>query len=275
MPDKLLKDGFRTSAKIGGVSEFAELLFVRLLLATCHLGRCPWNPDWIRTHALSNRPRKRLTEIAAALETLRHAHLVARYTAPDGTAYLLIPNHGQRLKHAVRSPWPAPPVGLPDTEGQIIMAIGAGLPPDLPAPVPRLGKKPKATGGGAPPPLFSSSSSGKPETETEWLARLRRDWPLVDIAAELREAGRKKPRGVERLWFEEHWLPRCSAKVGTVTAGGEVVIEAEPEAWRLHLKDHYEGESWAESAAALTWAGLPAHWRTKIATEMGRGRAVA
>lgn len=249
MPDKLLKDGLRTSAKIGAVAEFAELLFVRLILATCHAGRCPWNPGWIRSHALPNRPRKRLTEIAAALESLRRARLVTRYTGHDGTAYLLIPNHGQRLRHAVRSPWPAPPEGPPDADGQTFMGFSED-PPDR--------KKPKALGGGAP--AFSSPpSSGfekrKKETEADWLARLAREWPDVDVRAELREAQRKKPRGVERRWFEEHWLSGCSPKVGAgsavVGSPSSVLCPPEPPGWRQRLEAEFpgnavnrDGESW-------------------------------
>lgn len=244
MPDKLLKDGLRTSAKIGGVPEFAELLFVRLLLATCHLGRCPWSPDWIRTTALSNRPRKRLTEIAAALETLRRAHLVARYTAHDGTAYLLIPNHGQRLKHAVRSPWPAPPAGPADADGQTFMAMPGDFPIAAQPPPAGIGKRPKAPGGGVRPPPFSSTSS---ESEADWLDRLRREWPAVDVAAELREAMRKKPRGVERDWFEEHWLPKCSVKVG---AQAKALTAAPADACGPGVPD----EVWREAAKRVAHA---------------------
>lgn len=226
MPDKLLKDGLRTSAKIGGVSEFAELLFVRLILATCHAGRCPWNPEWIRTHALSNRPRKRLTEIAAALETLRRAHLVARYTAHDGTAHLLIPNHGQRLKHTVRSPWPAPPEGPPDAEGQTFMAI-AGAPPVQPAVPAGIGKKPKARECESSPTHFTSllsssekegrrgegKSTGDLRPAADCLAELAPRYPRHDLRACLRDARRyvRKERGddaeVTVGWFITHWMP--------------------------------------------------------------------
>lgn len=269
MPDKLLKSGLLDSAKIGAVPEFAELLFVRLILATCHAGRCPWDPEWIRTHALQNRPRKRLTEIAAALETLRRAHLVTRYTGHDCTPYLLIPNHGQRLKHAVRSPWPPPPDGPPDTDGQTFMAL-PGSPPPL------IAKEPKAGRAGRPP-LFSSTSDSEapaaPETEAAWLGRLAREWPGLDIADELREARRKKGRRLERVWFEREWLPRCSERVGEHGATAAAPVAPEPEAWRQHLKDRYPGESWAESAAAFPWAQMPAHWRDKIAAEMRTHRA--
>jgi hypothetical protein len=232
MPDKLLKHGLTTSPKIGKVPEFAELLFVRLILATCHAGRCPWNPDWIRSHALPNRPRKRLTEIAAALETLRRAHLVARYTGPDGTAYLLIPNHGQRLKHAVRSPWPAPPEGPPDAEGQTFMAL-PGNPIAAPPPPSGIGKKPKACVSERThfTSLLSSSEKegiqgeGEPvgaeqdqRLAADCLAELVARYPRHDVPACLRAATRyvRKARGedadVSVGWFIVHWMPKAAER---------------------------------------------------------------
>lgn len=234
MPDKLLKDGLRTSEKIGGVSEFAELLFLRLIIATCHAGRCPWNPDWIRSHALPNRRRKRLAEIAAGLEELRRAHLVTRYTGPDGTAYLLIPNHGQRLSYRVRSPWPAPPSGPPDAEGQTILAL-PGAPPE---------KKPEAKSVSESPTHFTSLLSsperkgrrgeGKPAARPRLgevgpaadlrpaasaLPELIARWPRHDVPAQLRAALRyvRKQRQDEQAditvaWFEQHWLPQAPEK---------------------------------------------------------------
>ena len=222
MSDKLLKDGLRTSEKIGGVSIFAELLFVRLLLATCGHGRCPWSPDWILTHALPNRPRTRPTAIAEALQALLSAQLIARYHAPDGTAYLTIPNHGQRFKHAIRSPWPAPPGGLPDAAGQTFMAL-PGSPPEPDR------KKPKAPCVSEPPPHFTSllSSSGKSGKEgpggaapdlrpaVDCLAELAPRWPEHDLRACLRAARHyvRRERGEEAevtvTWFEQHWLPRA------------------------------------------------------------------
>lgn len=268
MPDKLLKDGLRTSAKIGGVPEFAELLFVRLLLATCHLGRCPWSPDWIRTTALSNRPRKRLTEIAAALETLRRAHLVARYTAHDGTAYLLIPNHGQRLKHAVRSPWPAPPAGPADADGQTFMAMPGDFPIAAQPPPAGIGKRPKAPGGGVRPPPFSSTSS---ESEADWLARLQDEWPHTDIVAELRKAHKKKAGEVERGWFEKSWLPNVTAKA-PVPGDPRLPVSPEPANWREVLEQLYPGNA-VSSDPERTWASLDATTRAKIAVQAKQGRA--
>jgi hypothetical protein len=220
MPDKLLKHGLTDSDRIGALSVFAELLFVRLILATCHAGRCPWSPDWIRTHALPNRPRTRLTEIAAALETLLSANLVTRYHGPDGTAYLLIPNHGQRLRHAVRSPWPAPREGPPDVEGQTFFALPTVAPPEVKA-SPASGP-PRAKPRVSSVTHFTSLPSSVSESDTrpaeDCLDELARLFPRHDVRACLRAARTyvRRQRGedsdVTVGWFAVHWLPKAAQR---------------------------------------------------------------
>lgn len=46
----------------------------------------------------------------------------------------------------------------------------------------------------------------------------------------------------------------------------------EPEAWKLHLKDSYRGEDWADSAANCMWNELPRNWQEKIVREMKKER---
>ncbi len=62
-------------------------------------------------------------------------------------------------------------------------------------------------------------------------------------------------------------------KCGPVGSSASTAVPAEPEAWRVHLKDNHAGESWAESAAATPWADLPPQWREKILREFKPGRA--
>jgi hypothetical protein len=228
MPDKLLKHGLTDSDRIGALSVFAELLFVRLILATCHAGRCPWSPDWIRTHALPNRPRTRLTEIAAALDTLLAASLVTRYHGPDGTAYLLIPNHGQRLRHAVRSPWPAPREGPPDVEGQTFMALPTVAPPEPPASPPVVLPRAKPVVSSVTHftslHTFSESDTRPAEDCLDDLARL---FPRHDVRACLRSARAyvRRQRGedaeVTAGWFAVHWLPKAAQRKEHATPPGE------------------------------------------------------
>lgn len=233
MSDKLLKDGLRTSEKIGGLTVFAELLFVRLLLATCPLGRCPWSPEWILVHAMPNRPHTRLKTLDAALMELRSASLIDRY-AHDGTAYLTIPRHGQRFKHAVRSPWPDPPGGTPDVEGQTFMAWSG------PAPrAPGSEKKPKAVSESIPTHFSSRASSEKDlRPAGECLPELIARYPRHDVPACLRAAVRyaRKTRGDEAEvtvgWFTGHWMPGAAEKKQHFTApAGAVEAPAVTAQW--------------------------------------------
>jgi hypothetical protein len=296
MSDKLLKDGLRTSDKIGGVSVFAELLFVRLLLATCGLGRCPWNPDWILTHALPNRPRTRPTAIAEALQALLSARLVARYHAPDGTAYLTIPNHGQRFKHAIRSPWPAPPPGPPDVEGQTFMGFpgykeeekrrGEGAPsaPDTapspkPLAMPSRAVASRAHATPSQPPRHGPTAADEPprrrgdsswagsgrqqESDLEWIARLTAAWPGVDIETQLAKAHKKRRGDVERGWFESVWLPGVTPMAPSPSSLLRSPAPAEPTGWRETLEELFPGNAISPDLAR-TWASVDASTRDRV-----------
>jgi hypothetical protein len=282
MSDKLLKDGLRTSDKIGGVSVFAELLFVRLILATCGHGRCPWNPDWILMHALPNRPRTRPTAIAEALKALLSARLIARYHAPDGTAYVTIPNHGQRFKHAVRSPWPAPPGGPPDAEGQEFFGFedrreekgGKARQARETDPLPRM----PAAFPNAPATIAAGA-----ESDAEWIARLQRKFPDIDIAKQLAKAHKKRPGDVERDWFERSWLPNVSQQAPAPEFNARKSSASEPAGdWREAAKrvaheteDSDYRERRLEAAHHGSWSSFGPDFRRLILTEMTKRKGAA
>lgn len=144
-----------------------------------------------------------------------------------------------------------------------------------------------------PPPLPNKRKEGKgretpaePATpapvisHVEWVAKLRAEFPAIDIDAQLYAADKNRKaqhKKLERDWFRIHWLGNISMTVNLaeIAAASAPVGRPEPEAWRLHLKDAHEGESWAESAAACLWTALPRNWQDKIAGEMqqaGGGR---
>ena len=120
MPDRLIREGICTSSRLGNVSERAEMLFVRLIVKACPLGRYHAKPDIVKAQALTNRPRIRVTDVALALDELERAGLIVRYTgpAPDNEPLLAIPKYGQRFTQKVRSPFPPPPEGPGDAPGQ-------------------------------------------------------------------------------------------------------------------------------------------------------------
>lgn len=107
---RLVKIGLLDSPRIGAVGPFAELLFVRLILSACPLGRFYADPTKIRLAAFPNRPRTRSSDIASALDELEDAGLVRRYTAsPEAETLLVIERFAQAFKYRTRSPFPAPP----------------------------------------------------------------------------------------------------------------------------------------------------------------------
>lgn len=257
MTGKLLKVGLCSSEKIGGVSVFAEHIFVRLLLATCPLGRCPWDPDWIRTHALPNRPRTRPTAIAEALDALLSARLIARYHAPDGTPYLLIPNHGQRFKFAVRSPWPAPPDDPPaESTEEDLKRRGEGAPKARDtSPTPSV------------PTALPIASTLQVESDAEWLDRVQREWPDVDVSAQLSKAHQKRRGDVERGWFEKSWLPHVTPT--TLRPAAHNRLAPEPTRWREILEELYPGN--AINRDETGWSTIPDSIRSEITTAIASG----
>lgn len=131
MPDRMLREGICTSSKLGSVSERAEMLFTRLIVKACPLGRFHARPDIVKAQALTNRPRIRVTDVALALDELERAGLIVRYAspAPENEPLLAIPKYGQRFTQQVRSPFPPPPTGPGDAPGQRLLFADPSGPP--------------------------------------------------------------------------------------------------------------------------------------------------
>lgn len=269
MAEKLIRDGLLTSARVGDVSEFAEVLFVRLILASCPLGRFTADPAKIRTLALPNRPRKRTSDIASALQELQRAGLIIRYTAPDGTALLSIPRLGQRYKFAVRSPWPPPPE-VPDVPGQEVMILGdATAPPVIHKPAdPPKQKKEEKRG------EVKKPAERGPATLTHFsdfsMEAIQARWPGIDVEAEAKAALRKlrKQHGddyqLDLKWFEQRWLPSAGPKFN-----GKVALR-EPDGWRAFINHEWPDSQYADggNARPATWADLPGHVQKLIVNKM-------
>lgn len=266
MPDRLLKEGLKTSRRVGVISERAELLFVRLILTVCPLGRYHAEPELVKQATLPNRPRIRTSHVAAALDELESSRLISRYSDPDGASYLCIPKFGQRLKYSARSPYPPPPHGPADAPGQEVLAL-----PDLdPLPLPKREEKRREV-------CVSASAHATHTTrlsDEEWQAELRKRYPALNIPAEMAKAksyvarARGQQAKLTREFFEQHWLTKAEqTEVGAASFATAATVQPEPEAWRAFLKDTYPEESWAESAAICDWATMPANWRAKITRE--------
>lgn len=106
------------------------------------------------------------------------------------------------------------------------------------------------------------------ESEEEWLARLRREWPRLDIDSQLRQAEAKRKRDgrdLERVWFERHWLPHCSPTHKTRRAS-DPSVQPEPFGWREMLRREIPDHTLVKSGEVDTvrWVSLIAITRDAI-----------
>jgi hypothetical protein len=134
-----------------------------------------------------------------------------------------------------------------------------------------------------PPRSDSSRASATPGAEPEgendetWLARLSREWPRLDIPAEIEAAKRKHPTGFDRPWFEGKWLPHAKPRIASAPRpafASHVKPQAlpEPAGWQTEA----EGTNYGPGGAfpAQTWAELP-HDVQKLFTDRLRARPAA
>ena len=136
MPDRMVREGWKTSHRISQITEGAETLLLRLILSACNHSRYFADPSLIKATVYPNRPRIRTSDIASRLEELEKAGLIVRYSAHGGQPLLYIPRFGQHLKYQTRSPYPAPPCGPQDAPGQGMLEIAVEEPPARPPPDP-------------------------------------------------------------------------------------------------------------------------------------------
>lgn len=263
------REGWLTSTKIDALrDDSAELFLFRLGLKADKNGVYHGEPDVIRAAVYPMQcSRRRLSDVARYRDKLAKAGLVRLWTASDGRPYVQILNFRQKTQHE-RALFPLPP-GEPDDTGQ--ESLGLEDPPP-PADPPKK-KQSKVKGEAAPRPTTPA-----PDSQEEWLQRLRAAWPHLDLGQELTKAHRNRSlqgKKLERYWFETHWLPACSEVVvlEPMQPKAATITEEEPEAWRAYLRDTYAEESWAESAQMREWHELPANWRQRIAREMPARRS--
>ena len=208
----LVREGILDSERVCRLG-LAQQLFFRNLLHVCDgASRFDADADDLRfTLYRRSLDRVKAFHVRQWLDELHRAGLVELYTR-SGKAYGRVLNYGQRdSMRKVLHP-------APDSEPEFAFA-----PPDPePAPPPRKrrvkstappvdmnGNEMKGREGGArsapdaPPPA--------PLAFEDWVARLRAEWPGVDILGEyLKACRRKNAEQVDRAWFEAYWLPECS-----------------------------------------------------------------
>lgn len=185
--------------------------------------------------------------------------------AADGSE-LARPSEAHRPKRAVSRPSAAsPPVaGIAHDAGGTARALSSGIE----------GKRREGRGSarGAPAP---APDQGQDESEEEWIDRLQSTRPDIDVRAQLRlaeAAKRKQGRGLERGWFQDHWLPKATPQVGTVETAAATPA---PEGWQQWVDEHMPEEddrAYGVVRGALDtdqFSRLPKSWQAKIRRELG------
>lgn len=254
--------GIRTSERFGRLNWLQRDLFYGLL-AVAHKG------GWFENNAANLRAALyapclgKMTErdLKHGLLKLQEVGLIKLWVGKNGRAYGAILNYRQKYEYGEALPADAHP---PDDELRLAIEEPPGDPPD-PAIPPDPPSNPIEVSRAEPK---ARKARPTPTTDEEWLAKLASKHSHLDVRAEFRKATKRYPLGFGRKFFEDEWLARAERPIqltGTATHSGP--IEPEPEAWRQMLKDRYQNESWAESAAAYPWAELPPAWRHKIAQE--------
>jgi hypothetical protein len=262
MPDRMVREAARFSTRLEKISPQAELMFWRLITVPDDYGIYYADPAQLRAAIWPTNPRNiRTTEVARWRDELAAAGIIAAFEV-EGVRYIELLRFGQadKLKHPRRR-HPAPP-STADDPAQLKMALD-----EPPVPKPKRREEKGESGARRHTPT--------PESQEVWLARLRDQHPHLDIDAQLRawlKYCQKQGKQGDRNHFEKHWLANLGLPVqySDTRATGATSIEPEPEAWRMYLKDRYEGEEWAETAGCLEWSALPANWRAKICREMAK-----
>ena len=255
MRDVLVRPGMIDSERVCALPIACQLFFRNLLHCCDGRGLFPADAAELRAALYRRAPRVSNPHVEAWLTQCHQARLVKLYTR-GGKAYGEVLHFGQRdLKR--RHLYPPPDDEEPElfTTGPPLKSMKEGKG--------REGKAPEAPPQAAPaPPILSDS---------DWSQQLVAAWPSLHVYDEIARASidrQKKGKRLERAWFEKYWLPKCSPVIKLDAAQPARRTVAEPEGWRVYLKDQYENESWAESAGAMDWIAMPRHWQEQIVREM-------
>jgi hypothetical protein len=256
----ILLPGIRTSERFGRLNWLQRDLFYGLL-AVANKG------GWFENNAANLRAalyapclgKLDQRDLKHGLLKLQEVGLIKLWVGRNGRAYGAIINYRQKYEYGEELPADAHP---PDDELRLAIEEppDRAIPPDPPKNTIEVSRvEPKARKARHTPPTDDEA----------WLEALAQAHAGIDVRAEYRKASKRYPLGFGRKFFEDEWLARAEPPIklnGQQHTSGP--IEPEPEGWRQFLKDRYEDESWAESAAAYPWAQMPANWRTKITREL-------
>ena len=238
MPNRLLKEGIRTSKKINSLSDFEFRTWAYLITYVDDYGRGSADPELLKGFVFPRRKEVREQDIRKALAALERTGSILLYDVA-GEPYFCFPNWSEHQRiQTKKSKYPAP--ADCDMSRWLTVIHGDSPPESNPNPNPESESNPKEGGGepqAASPPVVSillNDGTEYPVSQEqcqEWAGV----YPAVDVIQQLREmrewclnnpAKRKTAKGVRS--FITRWLAKEQDRGGQKHSKG--IAECE-DAW--------------------------------------------
>lgn len=230
MPNRLLKEGIRTSKKINSLSDFEFRTWAYLITYVDDYGRGSADPELLKGFVFPRRKEVREQDIRKALAALERTGSILLYDVA-GEPYFCFPNWSEHQRiQTKKSKYPAP--ADCDMSRWLTVIHGDSPPESNPNPNPESESNPKE-GGGEPqtasPPVVSIPLNDGTEypVSQEQCQEWAGVYPAVDVIQQLREirewclnnpAKRKTARGVRG--FITRWLAKEQDRGGRKGAKG-------------------------------------------------------
>lgn len=218
MPNRLLKEGIRTSKKINSLSDFEFRTWAYLITYVDDYGRGSADPELLKGFVFPRRKEVREQDIRKALAALERTGSILLYDVA-GEPYFCFPNWSEHQRiQTKKSKYPAP--ADCDMSRWLTVIHGDSPPESNPNPNPESESNPKEGGGepqAASPPVVSIPLNDGTEypVSQEQCQEWAGVYPAVDVIQQLREmrewclnnpAKRKTARGVRG--FITRWLAK-------------------------------------------------------------------
>ena len=218
MPNRLLKEGIRTSKKINSLSDFEFRTWAYLITYVDDYGRGSADPELLKGFVFPRRKEVREQDIRKALAALERTGSILLYDVA-GEPYFCFPNWSEHQRiQTKKSKYPAPADF--DMSRWLTVIHGDSPPESNPNPNPESESNPKEGGGepqAASPPVVSIPLNDGTEypVSQEQCQEWAGVYPAVDVIQQLREmrewclnnpAKRKTARGVRG--FITRWLAK-------------------------------------------------------------------
>lgn len=230
MPNRLLKEGIRTSKKINSLSDFEFRTWAYLITYVDDYGRGSADPELLKGFVFPRRKEVREQDIRKALAALERTGSILLYDVA-GEPYFCFPNWSEHQRiQTKKSKYPAP--ADCDMSRWLTVIHGDSPPESESNPNPESESNPKEVGGEpqtASPPVVSIPLNDGTEypVSQEQCQEWAGVYPAVDVIQQLREmrewcrnnpAKRKTAKGVRS--FITRWLAKEQDRGGQTRGKG-------------------------------------------------------